>query len=171
MVSSRGQDRYSGVSDAIVKILSTVNVPSCTFILKVNTIKQQHTWENEIMITIEEMGRGPTFFEQMETKGGGPVSVINKISVIPEEADDLVRHWTTDFEIMRQQPGYISMQLYGGIGKSGVFLNCSVWESVEDLKRAFERSEFQATLQDYPPSAVASPHIFEKMAIPGCCVA
>ena len=104
------------------------------------------------MITIEEMGRGPTFFEQMETKGGRPVSVINKISVTPEEADDLVRHWTTDFEIMRQQPGYISMQLYGGIGESGVFLNCSVWESVEDLKRAFERSEFQATLQDYPPS-------------------
>ena len=102
---------------------------------------------------------------------GGPVHVINKIAINPDESNALVRAWTDDFEIMRQQSGYISMQLYGGIGDSGVYLNCSVWESVEDLKRAFERPEFQATLQNYPPSAEASPHIFEKMAIPGCCVA
>ena len=122
------------------------------------------------MIKIEEMGLSTTFFEQMEINAG-PVSVINKISVQPEEADDLIRAWTRDFEIMSKQPGYISMQLYGGIGGSGVYLNCSVWESVESLKIAFERPEFQETLNNYPPSAVATPHIFEKMAIPGCCVA
>ncbi|MEM7173420.1 MAG: antibiotic biosynthesis monooxygenase family protein [Pseudomonadota bacterium] len=122
------------------------------------------------MIEIQEMGKAITFFEQMELKGG-PVQVINKIAVEPEEADELIRAWTVDFEIMRQQPGYISMQLYGGIGNSGVYLNHSVWESVEDLKRAFERPEFQATLLNYPPSAVANPHIFEKRAVPGCCVA
>lgn len=122
------------------------------------------------MIEIQEMGQAITFFEQMEINAG-PIVVINKISVLPDEADDLVRAWTTDFNIMRKQPGYISMQLYGGIGDSGVYLNASVWESVEDLKIAFEREEFQATLQNYPPSAIASPHIFEKAAIPGCCIA
>jgi len=122
------------------------------------------------MIKIEEMGLSTTFFEQMEIEAG-PVSVINKISVQPEEADELIRAWTADFKIMSKQTGYISMQLYGGIGESGVYLNCSVWESVESLKRAFERPEFQETLNNYPKSAVATPHIFEKMAIPGCCVA
>lgn len=122
------------------------------------------------MIEIQEMGKAITFFEQLE-KSAGPIEVINKISVNPEESEALVRAWTDDFNIMRKQPGYISMQLYRGIGESGVYLNCSVWESVEDIKLAFERPEFQATLNNYPPSAVASPHIFEKMAIPGCCVA
>ena len=122
------------------------------------------------MVEIEEMGRATTFFEQME-RTSGPVSVINKISVDPAEADDLIRHWTIDFKMMSQQPGYISMQLYGGIGESGVYLNCSVWESVEDLQRAFARPEFQETLNGYPPSAIASPHVFEKLAVPGCCVA
>lgn len=121
------------------------------------------------MVEIQEMGRATTFFEQLEINSG-TIQVINKISVKPEDSDELIKAWTTDFEMMRQQPGYISMQLYGGIGESGVYLNCSVWESVEDLKRAFNRPEFQETLQNYPSSAVASPHIFEKMAIPGCCV-
>ncbi len=122
------------------------------------------------MIEIQEMGRAITFFEQLEVNGG-PIEVINKMSVKPEDSDELVRAWTVDFEIMRQQPGCISMQLYGGIGESGVYLNCSVWESVDDLKQAFNRPKFQETLLNYPSSAVASPHIFEKMAIPGCCVA
>lgn len=122
------------------------------------------------MIEIQEMGNATSFFEQLE-ETAGPIQVINKISVNPGESEALVRAWTDDFNIMRKQPGYISMQLYRGIGGSGVYLNCSVWESVEDIKRAFERPEFQETLNNYPPSAIATPHIFEKMAIPGCCVA
>ncbi len=122
------------------------------------------------MIKIEEMGKSLTFFEQMNEKAG-PVVIINKISVVPEEGDELIRAWTADIEMMKGQPGYISAQLHKGVGGSGVYLNYSVWESVESLKRAFERPEFQETLNNYPASAVASPHIFEKIAIPGCCVA
>jgi hypothetical protein len=29
--------------------------------------------------------------------------------------------------------------------------------------------EFQASLQNYPSSAVASPHLFTKVAVPGIC--
>ena len=85
------------------------------------------------MIKIEEMGLSTTFFEQMAIKAG-PVSVINKISVQPEEADELIRAWTNDFQIMSKQPGYISMQLYGGIGESGVYLNCSCMGVCREFK-------------------------------------
>ena len=32
-------------------------------------------------------------------------------------------------------------------------------------------SEFVAKLSTYPASAVASPHLFQKVAVPGICVA
>ena len=31
--------------------------------------------------------------------------------------------------------------------------------------------EFAAKRSAYPPSAVASPHLFQKVAVPGICVA
>lgn len=122
------------------------------------------------MVKIEEMGKTMTFFEQLEQEAG-PVVLINKVTVDPEEVDQLLRVWTADVVMMKQQPGYISAQIHRGIGGSSTFINYSVWESVGELKRAFNRPEFQATLEDWPPSAVASPHLFEKIAIPGCCVA
>jgi hypothetical protein len=51
-----------------------------------------------------------------------------------------------------------------------VFVNYAVWESTEHFKRAFGNPEFQSKLKDYPSSAVASPHLFQKVAVPGICV-
>jgi hypothetical protein len=51
-----------------------------------------------------------------------------------------------------------------------VFFTYAVWESVEDFKRAFTNPEFRAKMQDYPPSAAASPHLVKKVAVPGICV-
>ncbi len=122
------------------------------------------------MLNFEEMDKTVTVFEQME-QNVGPVVLINKFTVKPEETDQLLRAWAADAAIMKKQPGYISTQLYRAIGGSSVFLNYAVWESVEDFKRAFHNPEFQAKFTDYPPSTVASPHLFEKMAVPGFCVA
>ncbi|XEN31568.1 hypothetical protein M728_002165 [Ensifer sp. WSM1721] len=36
---------------------------------------------------------------------------------------------------------------------------------------AFSHPEFIAKLSDYPSSGVASPHLFQKVAVPGVCVA
>ncbi len=122
------------------------------------------------MVHFEEMDKTVTFFEQME-QHIGPVILIKTFTVKPEEADQLLRAWAADAAIMKQQPGYISTQLHRAIGGSHVFLNFSVWESVEDFKHAFHHPDFQATLTAYPPSTVASPHLFERMAVPRCCVA
>lgn len=51
-----------------------------------------------------------------------------------------------------------------------MFLNYAVWESVEHFRRAFSQPEFQSKLVDYPSSAVASPHLFQKLAVPGICL-
>jgi hypothetical protein len=52
-----------------------------------------------------------------------------------------------------------------------VFLNYAVWESVEAFRTAFGRPEFRSRLAQYPDSVVASPHLFEKIAVRGICVA
>jgi heme-degrading monooxygenase HmoA len=117
-----------------------------------------------------EMDRHVSLFEQMEEQHVGPVILINTFTVEPEEADQLQEAWASDAAFMRQQPGFISTQLHWGIGGSSTFVNYAVWESVEQFKGAFTNPEFQAKLQDYPPSAAASPHLFKKVAVPGICV-
>jgi hypothetical protein len=47
----------------------------------------------------------------------------------------------------------------------------SIWESTADFRSAFMHPEFRAKMSAYPSSAVASPHLFQKVAISGACVA
>ncbi len=117
-----------------------------------------------------EMDDKVTLFDQMEEKDG-PIILINKFNVLPEEADQFLQAWAEDAAFMKRQPGYISTQLYRGIGGSSVFINHAVWESVANFKRAFNNTEFQSHLKKYPVSTVASPHLFTKVAVPGICVA
>lgn len=72
---------------------------------------------------------------------------------------------------MKRQPGFISTQLHRAIGESPAYLNYAVWESTGDFRAAFSHPEFRAKLSSYPSSAVASPHLFQKVAVPGICVA
>jgi heme-degrading monooxygenase HmoA len=122
------------------------------------------------MLKFEEMDETVRFFTQME-EGGGPVVLVNKFSVEPEQAEQLIDAWAADAAVMRRQPGYISTQLHRGIAGSGVFLNYAVWESTAHFKRAFADPEFQNQLSNYPSSTVASPHLFRKIAVAGVCVA
>ncbi len=52
-----------------------------------------------------------------------------------------------------------------------MYLNYAIWESTDLYRAAFTNPKFRATLRDYPASAKASPHLFQKVAIPGPCVA
>ena len=122
------------------------------------------------MQQLVEMDDRVSLREQMQQQVG-PVILINKFNVNPDEADQLLKAWAADAAYFKKQPGFISAQLYKGIGGSSVFINYAVWESVEHFKQAFSNPEFQGHLNAYPPSAVASPHLFEKVAVPGICVA
>ncbi len=72
---------------------------------------------------------------------------------------------------MKRQPGFISTQLHRALGESATYLNYAIWESTEAFRSAFGHPDFQAKLANYPASAVASPHLFQPVAVPGICVA
>ena len=100
-----------------------------------------------------------------------PVVLINLFTVDAQDADALLRAWEDDANWMKRQPGYISTQLHRGIAGSSVFLNYAVWESVAHFKQAFSHPDFRSALAAYPSSAVASPHLFAKIAVSNLCAA
>jgi len=79
--------------------------------------------------------------------------------------------WQDDAAFMKRQPGFISTQLHRALGESPTYLNYAVWESTAHYRAAFGHPEFRAKLPTYPSSVVASPHLFQKVAVPNICVA
>jgi heme-degrading monooxygenase HmoA len=124
--------------------------------------------ETSLPIFVEMDERVP-LSAQMEEKLG-PVVLVNTFTVEPDEVAQLLKAWAADAAWMKQQPGFISTQLHRGIGGSRVFLNYAVWESSEHFKRAFSHPEFRSHLGHYPASTRVSPHLFQKLAVPGICV-
>ena len=122
------------------------------------------------MPTFVEMDAQSTLSAQMEQEVG-PVILINMFTVNADETSQLLKAWAEDAAWMKQQPGFISTQLHRRIAGSCVFLNYAVWESTEHFKRAFTHPEFRSQLVHYPPSTTVSPHLFQKLAVPGICVA
>jgi len=122
------------------------------------------------MVSFVEMDKQVSIREQLGDSGG-PVVLVNTFTVKPEEAEQLLDAWANDAAWMKQQPGFISTQLHRGIAGSGVFLNYAVWDSTEHFRQAFMNPDFRSKLGLYPPSAVASPHLFRKVEVPGICVA
>jgi quinol monooxygenase YgiN len=120
------------------------------------------------MAKFYEMDEKVTLAKQLE-ENVSPVILINKFNVKPEEADHFLKAWTDDAAYFKSQPGFISAQLHRGIGGSGVFVNYAAWESSMHLKEALKNIDLEATLSDYPPSTVVSPHIFKKVSVPGIC--
>jgi hypothetical protein len=72
---------------------------------------------------------------------------------------------------MKRQPGFIFTQLHRALGESPTYLNYAVWELTAHYRAAFGHPEFRAKLPTYPSSVVASPHLFQKVAVPNICVA
>jgi heme-degrading monooxygenase HmoA len=118
------------------------------------------------MVKIVEMDETITLDKQL-AENIGPVILINKINLDPEDVNQFLKAWASDAEIMKQQPGFISTQLHRGVAESSTFINYAVWESTSQFKRALNNSQFQAKLSDYPASTVVSPHLFKKVAVPG----
>ena len=121
-------------------------------------------------ITLAEMDERVSFREQLQQETG-PVVLINTFTVPPEDADRLLAVWAEDAAFMKRQPVFISTQLHRGIAGSSTFVNVALWESAAALGVAFSSPEFQAHVAHYPDSAVTHPHLFQKIAVPGICVA
>ena len=121
------------------------------------------------MLQLKPLDSTVPIFRQIETEQS-PVILVNVFTVTEEDIRTLLAAWTVDANWMKQQPGYISTQLHRGIAGSTVFLNYAIWESVAHFRAAFTHPDFKSALANYPSSAVASPHLFERLAIPNLCV-
>ena len=100
-----------------------------------------------------------------------PVVLANVFTMDAADEAAFLAAWTDDAAFMKRQPGFIATQLHRAIGESPTYLNYAVWESTADFRAAFSHPEFRAKLSTYPSSAVASPHLFQKVAVSNVCVA
>ena len=100
-----------------------------------------------------------------------PVVLVNLFTLDKADEEPFLKAWQPDAAFMKKRPGFISTQLHRAIGESPTYLNYAVWESTAVFRAAFSDPEFRATLSAYPASAVAAPHLFQKVAVRDICVA
>ena len=99
------------------------------------------------------------------------VVLVNIFTLDKADEQTFLQAWQDDAAVMKRQPGFISTQLHRALGESPTYLNYAVWDTTADFRAAFMHPEFRSKLSAYPSSAVATPHLFQKVAIPGICVA
>jgi heme-degrading monooxygenase HmoA len=113
----------------------------------------------------------PTFpIERQITIDASPVILVNVFTLDRADEQTFLKVWEDDAAFMKRQPGFISTQLHRAIGENPTYLNYAVWESTAAFRAAFGHPEFRAKLANYPASAVATPHLFQRVAVPGICV-
>ena len=121
------------------------------------------------MLQLKPLDTAVPIFQQLGTEQS-PVVLVNVFNVAAADIPALLEAWAADANWMKQQPGYISTQLHRGIAGSTVFLNYAVWESVAHFRATFNHPAFKSALAHYPSSAVASPHLFERLTVANLCV-
>lgn len=121
------------------------------------------------MPRFKELSESVSLAQQFKSTEQGPVVLINVFTIDPSETEALIAAWKHDADFMKLQPGYISTQLHQGIGGSPTFVNYAIWEDLASFRTAFSQPEFQSRIAQYPSTAVASPHLFKKIAVPGHC--
>lgn len=114
----------------------------------------------------------PAFpIERQLAVDASPVVLVNVFTLDEADEQAFLKVWQDDAAFMKQQPGFISTQLHRAIGESPTYLNYAVWESTAFFRAAITHPEFRAKLSGYPSSAVATAHLFQKVGVPGICVA
>jgi heme-degrading monooxygenase HmoA len=128
------------------------------------------------MIKFIEMDKNVTINDQMveeeENKNGDSVILINKFDVDPNKIEQFLKDWTEISSYFKQQPGFITTELYKGIGKSSVFVSYQVWKSIDQFKKessiVLNSHEVQSRLAKYNDnSLVISSHLFRNVVVPG----
>ncbi|SFP76143.1 Heme-degrading monooxygenase HmoA [Bradyrhizobium sp. Ghvi] len=99
------------------------------------------------------------------------VVLVNPFTLDKADEAAFLKVWQDDAAFMKRQPGFISTQLHRALGDSSTYLNYAVWESTAHFRTAFTHPDFLAKIASYPASAIASPHLFQKVAVSGICVA
>jgi heme-degrading monooxygenase HmoA len=121
------------------------------------------------MLQLQPLDVNVPIFHQLQADQS-PVVLVNIFQVAAAEIPSLLKAWAEDAAWMKCQPGFISTQLHQGIAGSTVLMNYAVWESVAHFRAAFNHPEFKRSLEQYPASTVASPHLFTRLSVSNLCV-
>jgi heme-degrading monooxygenase HmoA len=114
----------------------------------------------------------PAFpIDRQLTIDASPVVLVNVFTLDKTDEEAFLKAWQGDAHVMKRQPGFVSTQLHRAIGESPTYLNYAIWGSTADFRAAFTHPEFRSKLSAYPSSTVGSPHLFQKVAVPGLCTA
>ena len=105
------------------------------------------------MVKIVETDEKITLDTQLK-EDVGPVILLNKFTVQPEDVDDFLKVFQATTKVMKQQPGFISAQLHRGFAGSSTFFNYPVFESAEHFKWAFNTPEFRSSMANLPVNTV-----------------
>ena len=123
------------------------------------------------MVEMKPLDPAFSIQQQFAEEETGPVVLVNVFTLDPADEAAFLDAWGKDATYMKGRPGFISTQLNRAIGPSPTYFNEAVWESLELFRTAFSDPGFRARLADYPSSATTSPHLFQRVAVPGVCVA
>ncbi len=121
------------------------------------------------MLQVRPLDQYVPIFQQLNTHAS-PVILINIFEVAEAEIPAFLSAWENDANWMKTQCGYISTQLHQAIGGSTLFFNYAVWESVIHFSAAFNHPDFKSSLEQYPSSTIASPHLFQPISVANLCV-
>jgi heme-degrading monooxygenase HmoA len=127
------------------------------------------------MIKFVEMDKIVTINDQIKeeqgNKNGDSVILINKFDVSPDKIEQFLKDWAETSSLFEQQPGFITTELYKGIGKSSVYISYQVWKSIDDFKKGsssvLNSDDVNSRLAKYNDSLVISSHLFRKAVVPG----
>ena len=97
------------------------------------------------MISLANLDESAPYLGQLK-EAAGPVTIINTFVAPEGKADEVLAAWADDAAYMKTKPGFVSGQLFGGVGGSRIFTNVAVWESTADLAAASERSRPQVPI-------------------------
>jgi heme-degrading monooxygenase HmoA len=122
------------------------------------------------MVEVKNLDPSTPMSAQFQEKTG-PIVIVNTFFVPREKVVEFLALWQEDASFMKAQPGFISTQMHRGTAGSQLLVNIGVWESSEALGRAHADPEFREKSGRLPDGVVAHPHIFEKIAVDGVCVA
>ena len=98
------------------------------------------------------------------------ISIVSLASPISRSTDEQAPCRRQVDGLMKRQPGFISTQMHRAVGESPAYLNYAIWESTTRFPGGILASGVSGEAsRPILSSAVASPHLFQKVAVPGIC--
>jgi len=122
------------------------------------------------MVAVEHLDPATPLMTQLQADVG-PVVLVNTFFVPREAMPAFLACWRDDAALMKASPGFISTQMHRGIADSQLLVNVASWESTEALRAAHADPRFRERSSRLPDGVIAYPHVFERIAVEGVCVA